>query len=47
MVFKNNAPFINCISEINGVKVDNTEDLDVAMPMYNLLEYSKNYKKNR
>ena len=45
MVFKNNAPFINCISKINGVKVDNTEDLDVAMPMYNLLEYGKNYKK--
>ena len=45
-VFKNNAPFINCISKINGVKIDNAEDLDVAMPMYNLLEYNKNYKKN-
>ena len=45
LVFKNNAPFINCISKINGVKVDNAEDLDVVMPMYNLLEYSKNYKK--
>ena len=45
LVFKNNAPFINCISKINGVKIDNAEDLDV-MPMYNLLEYSKNYKKN-
>ena len=44
MVFKNNAPFINCISKINGVKIDNAEDLDV-MPMYNSLEYSKNYKK--
>ena len=43
--FKNNAPFINCISKINGVKTDNAEDLDVVMPMYNLLEYSKNYKK--
>ena len=42
---KNNAPFINCISKINGVKIDNTEDLDVVMPMCNLLEYSKNYKK--
>ena len=30
---KNNAPFINCISKINGVKIDNAEDLDVAMPM--------------
>ena len=39
LVFKNNAPFINCISKINGAKIDNA-DLDVAMPMYNLLEYS-------
>ena len=45
MVFKNNAPFINCISKINGVKIDNAEGLDVVMPMYNLLEYSKNYRK--
>ena len=46
VAFKNNAPFINCISKINGVKIDNAEDLDVVMPMYNLLEYSKNYRKN-
>ena len=45
LVFKNNAPFINCVSKINGVKIDNAEDLDVVMPMYNLLEYSKNYRK--
>ena len=45
VAFKNNAPFINCISKINGGKIDNPEDLDVVMPMYNLLEYSKNYKK--
>ena len=45
VAFKNNAPFINCISKINGIKIDNAEDLDVAMHMYNLLEYSKNYKK--
>ena len=45
LVFKNNAPFINCISKINGIKIDNAEDLDVVMHMYNLLEYSKNYKK--
>ena len=42
--FKNNAPFIKCISKINGVNIDNAEDLDVVMPMYNLLEYSKNYR---
>ena len=45
MVFKNNAPFINCISKINGVKIDNAEDLHIAMPLYNLLEDSKNYRK--
>ena len=44
VAFKNNAPFINCISKINSVKIDNAEDFDVVMPMYNLLEYSKNYK---
>ena len=36
--------FINCISKINGIKIDNAEDLDVVMPMYNLLKYSKNYR---
>ena len=45
VVFKNNAPFTNCITKINGIKIDSAEDLDVVMPMYNLLEYSKNYKK--
>ena len=33
------------ILNINGVKINNTEDLDVVMWMYNLLEYSKNYRK--
>ena len=47
LAFKNNAPFINCISKINGVKIDNAEDLDIVMPMYNLLEYSKNYRKTK
>ena len=45
VTFKNNASFINCIWKINGVKIDNAEDLDVVMPIYNWLEYSKNYKK--
>ena len=45
VTFKNNAPLINCISKINGVQIDNAEDLDVVMPMYNLLECSKNYRK--
>ena len=47
LVFKNNAPFINCISKTNSIKIDNPEDIDVVMPMYNLLEYSKNYKKQQ
>ena len=45
LAFKNNAPFVNCISKINGMKIDNAEDLDDVMPMYNLLEYSKNHRK--
>ena len=47
LAFKSNAPFINSISKINGIKIDNAEDLDIVMPMYNLLEYSKNYRKTK
>ena len=46
VAFKNNAPFINCISKTNGAQIDNPEDLDVVMLMDNLLEYSKNCKIN-
>ena len=35
VAFKSNASFINCISKINAIKIYNTEDLDVVMPMYN------------
>ena len=45
LTLKNNAPFISCISKINGELVKNAEDLDIVMPMFNLLEYSKNYEK--
>ena len=45
LTLKNNAPFISCISKINGQLVENAEDLNIVMPMYNLLEYSKNYEK--
>ena len=45
LVLKNNAPFVSCISKINNTLFDNAEDLDIFMPMYNLLEYSKNYGK--
>ena len=45
VTFKSNASFISCSSKIIGIKIDNAEDLDIVMPMYNLLEYSKNYRK--
>ena len=44
LAFKNNSPFTNCISKINNVLIDNVEDLDIVMTMYNMLEYSKNYR---
>ena len=43
--FKNNAPFNSCISKINNTLAGNAEHLDIVMPMYNLIEYSKNYSK--
>ena len=45
VAFKNCAPFTNCMSEINNTKVDNVKDIDIVMPMYNLIEYSDNYSK--
>ena len=45
VILKNNASFISCISKINRVLVENAEDLDIVIPMYNLLEYSKNHSK--
>ena len=45
VIFKNCAPFTNCISEINNTQVDNAKDTDIVMPMYNLIEYSDNYAK--
>ena len=45
VIFKNCAPFTNCISEINNAQVDNAEDTDIVMPMYDLIEYSENYSK--
>ena len=40
---KNNSPFRSCISKISNSLIGNTEDLDIVMPMYNFLEYSRNY----
>ena len=45
VIFKNCAAFINCISEINITQVGNAKDIDIVMPMYNLIEYSDNYSK--
>ena len=45
LTLKNNAPFVSCILKLNNTLIDNSEDLDIVMLMYNLLEYSKNYKK--
>lgn len=44
-VLKNNAPFISCTSRINIVLIDNTDDSEVFMAMYNLIEYNKNHSK--
>ena len=45
VIFKNCAPFTNCISKINNMQIDNAKDIDIVMPMYNLIEYSDNYAK--
>ena len=45
LILKNNAPFVSCITRINGELIEDVDDLDIVMPMYNLLEYSKNYRK--
>ena len=45
VILKNNAPFVSCITRINGELIEDADDVDIVMPMYNLLEYSKNYRK--
>ena len=45
VIFKNCAPFTNCISKINNTQIDNAEYIDLVMSMYNLIEYSDNYSK--
>ena len=45
VIFKNCAPFTDCISKINNTQVDNGKYIDIVMPMYNLIEYSDNYSK--
>ena len=42
VVFKNYAPFTDYISEINNTQIDNAKDIDVVIPMYNLIEVYSN-----
>ena len=43
VIFKNCAPFTDCMSKINNTQVDNAKDIHIVMLMYNLIEYSNNY----
>ena len=43
-IFKNCAPFTKCIGRINNTDIDNAQDIDTVMPMYNLIEYRDNQK---
>ena len=45
LILKNNALFVSCITRINNELIEDADDLDIVMPIYNLLEYSKNYRK--
>ena len=45
IIFKNCAPFTKRISKINNTEIDNAQDIDIVMQMYNLIEYSNNYSK--
>ena len=44
LVLKNCAPFTKCNLEINDEHLDTAENLDITMPMYNLIEHSDNYQ---
>ena len=45
VIFKNCAPFTNCVSEINNTQIGNAKDIDIVIPMYSFIEYSDNYAK--
>ena len=45
VAFKNCAPFTTCKSDSNNVEIDYCQDINIVMPMYNLIEYSDNYAK--
>ena len=42
LILKNNPQFVSCITRINNELIEDADDVDIVMPMYNLLEYSKN-----
>ena len=44
LALKNCAPFTKCNLEINDEHIDTAENLDIVMPMYNLIKYSDNYQ---
>ena len=45
VIFKNFAAFTNCISAVDDTQIYNAKDIDIVMPMYNLIEYSDDYSK--
>ena len=45
VIFKNCVPFTKCIWKTNNTEIDNAQDIDIVMPMYNLVEYNDNYSK--
>ena len=45
VIFKNCAPFTDCIIEINNTQIDKARNINVVMPMYSLIEYSDNYSR--
>ena len=47
LILKNNAPFVSCVTRINGELIEDADDLDIVMSMHNLLEYRKNYRKTK
>ena len=45
LIFQNCVPFTKCIRRINNKDIDNAQDIDIVMSMYNLIEYNDNYSK--
>ena len=43
VAFKSCAPFTRCITHVNDKHFETAENLDIIIPMYNLIEYSDNY----